>query len=173
MRGGVVALVGAVVLLAAVGVARANEPRELDDRALRHEMTANRLLRRYVERNGLPDVAESSFLSTVPPWDDHVVTLYYLDSHREIAFARAFILGQPDVTVYHHERTLSDDEVATLAPRARRHGSPADRAEASALRAEQAAGRVELAADRADRAAQRAEAIATKLESHFKQHLRK
>ena len=45
----------------------------------------------YVARNGMPDVAEWHFLADRPPWDDHEVTLYYLDARTKISFARASI----------------------------------------------------------------------------------
>src|SRR5581483_9402947 len=120
--------------------------RQLDDAELQSEMRINRLLAVYIERNGMPDVAERSFLADMPPWDDHQVTLYYLDRHKAIAFARAYILGWPSIAVEKSEHTLSG-------------------AEAAAERAEAAAARVEAAADAADRAAGRAESIVSKMET--------
>ena len=85
MRGGVIAWLTATVLLVGTAGVRADQPRQLDDAELQSEMRINRLLAVYIERNGMPDVAERSFLADMPPWDDHQVTLYYLDRHKAIA----------------------------------------------------------------------------------------
>src|SRR5207244_8210522 len=78
----------------------------------------NRALAAYVARNGMPDVAAWHFLADRPPWDDHEVTLDYLDARTEISFARASILGRPEIQLIRYQRTLSDEEAAALAPRA-------------------------------------------------------
>jgi hypothetical protein len=159
----------ATALLAGPIACWADQPRQLDDAELRSEMRMNRLLAAYIDRNGMPDLAERSFLADMPPWDDHQVTLYYLDRHKQISFARAYILGWPSIAVAKSEHTLSDAQVAALKPRARCRatvrGGALARAEAAAERAEAAAARVEAAADGADRAAARAESIVSKMES--------
>jgi hypothetical protein len=125
----------------------------------------------------------------VPPWDDHEVALYYLDKRQEIGFARAYVLGRPDVDLERYRRPLTDEQVAALAARARqrpldsppadrvapRGGAlgPAERSEESARRAEDAAMRVERAADAAENAADRAEAVTSRIEQSFHQSLRK
>jgi len=177
MRRGVAVWVGSAIVLGGVVVSGALAGRELTEEDLRAEMARNRTMAAYVARNGVPDIAESHFLSDRPPWDDHEVRLYYLDARKEIAFARAFILGRPDIQVIRNERPLTDEELAALAQRTRlRRGSglgPAERAEDAARRAEAAAGRVESAADSAEHAADRAEAMAGKMESAFQRALRK
>ena len=122
MRGGLVVVLGGMLLTWATGAA-AHEPRDLDDRELSHEIRINRALQQYVERNGYPDIAEARFLSDAPPWDDHEVAVYYLQAHKELGFARAYILGRPTIAKVRFERGLSDDEVSELAPRARRYGA--------------------------------------------------
>ncbi|HYR96326.1 MAG TPA: hypothetical protein VEM57_06280 [Candidatus Binatus sp.] len=190
------------MLLAGVAVAGARGERELTDDELRSEMSRNKALAAYVARNGEPDVAESHFLSDVPPWDDHEVTLYYFDARKEIGFARAYILGRPEVEIERYERPLSDEQIAALSTRGRpaRQATrpedvtkgarpedvtkgaraedlspmgPDERAEEAARRAENAAGRVELAAESAERAADRAEAVTSRMESDFHSSLRK
>src|SRR5438046_297946 len=104
MRRGVAAWTGCAVVLAGVAVASARGERALSDRELRTEMGKNRALAAYVARNGEPDVAESHFLADTPPWDDHEVTLYYLDTRKEIGFARAWVLGRPEVQMARYER---------------------------------------------------------------------
>ena len=119
MRRGVAVGMGCAMLLAGVAVASARGERELTDDELRSEMTRNSALAAYVARNGDPDVAESHFLADAPPWDDHEVTLYYLEARKEIAFARAWILGRPEIHLERYERPLSDEQVAALATRSR------------------------------------------------------
>jgi septal ring-binding cell division protein DamX len=169
------------MLLASVAVASARGERELTDEELRAEIARNKALAAYVARNGDPDIAETRFLSDTPPWDDHEVTLYYLDSRKEIGFARAWILGRPEVQLQRYERPLTDEQIAALASRARPRATttsmaalgPDERAEGAARRAEAAASRVEAAADTAERAADRAEAVSSKMESAFHRALRK
>jgi len=161
---------------------------DLSDEELRSEMSLNRALAAYVNRNGMPDVAETRFLADRPPWDDHEVALYYLDSRTEIRFARALILGRPDIQLVRFQRVLSEDDVEALAPRVRNRpadmGStdqPSDApAPTSAMRpaveqvpvepqpeqAEQTTDQSVVGpADRAEAAAARAEAAADRLEA--------
>jgi hypothetical protein len=179
MRREVVLGMSCAIVLAGAVAARALDERELGADELRTEMIRNHALAAYIERNGPPDLAESRFLSDEPPWDDHEVTLYYLDSRKEIAFTRAWILGWPEVHLAHYERPLTDEQVRALTSRARAHplevagGGPVERAELAAQRAEDAAGRVETAAGSAERAADRAEAVASKMEGAFHRALRK
>jgi hypothetical protein len=170
---------GCALLVAGASAALGRDARELTDDELRYEIDRNRALSSYVRRNGLPDLAESHFLADRPPWDDHEVTLYYVDERKEIGFTRASILGQPDIQIIRYERPLTDEQLAWLAshprmapkpaapsksaPPSRRLGA-AERAEESAARAESAAMRVEVAADRAERAADRTEAVVAKME---------
>jgi hypothetical protein len=171
------------MLLAAAGVASARAERELDDEELRAEMAMNHALAAYVARNGEPDMAEAHFLADTPPWDDHEVTLYYLDMRKEIGFARAYILGAPTIQIQRYERPLTDQQIAALSTRVRKRTSegvgpgagagPDARAEDAARRAEAAADKVDAAADAAERAADKAEAIGNKAESEFQRSLRK
>lgn len=179
-----------MTLLALGAPAAARPPYDLTMDELRFAMTQHASMASYVHRNGLPDLAVSRFLADKPPWDHHEVALYYFELHKEIDFARAYILGEPTIQLERYERRLSDAEIEQLRARAERfHASaaapppdalasaapmgPADRAEAAATRAEAAAGRVESAADAADRAADHAEAIAAKTEKSFHKRLKK
>jgi len=172
MRGRVVVLGAGVALLVGAVAAFACEGRELSAEELRSEATRNRELSAYLARNGLPDLAERRFLADAAPWDDHEVIVYYVRARKELAFARAWVLGRPEVHLIRYERALSDDQIATLRQRgnmepirmAAMHGSgPVARAQAAAERAEQAAARLEEMAHSAERAAGRAEAIALKM----------
>ena len=170
MGRGVVVWMGCAILLCGVAVGAARAEHELSDEQLRIELARNNTMAAYVQRNGMPDVAEHHALTDRPPWDDHEVTLYYLEKRKEIGFARAWILGRPEIHLVRYERALSDEQVAALATRARPRRTtdtmgPADRAEAAAQRAESAAGRVELAADAAERAADKAESVVAKMET--------
>src|SRR3989475_2368952 len=119
MLRGVAVGMGCALLFAGVVAAHARGDRELTDGELRAEMSRNSALAVYVKRNGLPDVAEAHFLADEPPWDDHEVTLYYLGARKEIGFARAFILGSPEVHMKRYVRPLTDEQVAALASRAK------------------------------------------------------
>ena len=44
-------------------------------------------------------------------------SLYYLDARTKISFARASILGRPEIQLVRYQGTLSDEEAAALAPR--------------------------------------------------------
>jgi len=202
MRRGVAVGMGCALVLAGVAAAQARGERELTNDELRAEMARNSALAVYVKRNGVPDVAEAHFLADEPPWDDHEVTLYYLDARKEVGFARAFILGSPEIHMKRYVRPLTDEQVAALASRAKARAKqapapdpaapgdppasaapagaeqmaglgPDERAERAAARAEDAAGRVEAAADSAERAADRAEAIAANAEHVFHRGVRK
>lgn len=114
MRRGVVCGVLTAVLVAGVAWANPYDGRLLTLQDLKAEANDNEELDAYMLRNGLPDVAESRVLSDRPPWDDHQVTLYYLGTRKEISFARALVLGKPNVAVTRYERDLSDADVAAL-----------------------------------------------------------
>jgi hypothetical protein len=174
MRRGVVVWTMGALLLAGVGLATADEPKDLNLAELRAAMSANRALADYIHRNGLPDVAARLPLATRPPWAKDQIALYYLDERTEIGFARAYILGNPDIQIERYEKGLTDAQVAELAPRAHRWNmGPVARAEDAASRAEAAAARVDAAAEVAERAADRAEAVVRKMEESFHRSLRK
>lgn len=169
----VMAVVGMVAIAGLAG-ADSRGARDLTEQELQGEMSRNRALAAYVGRNGLPDVAEIRPLATRPPWDDHEVALYYLDGRTEIGFARAWILGRPEVQIERYERPLTDEQIAVLATRAHlQRTDPTTRAEQAAERADAAMARIETAAGSAERAADRAEAIASKMETSFHRKLRK
>jgi hypothetical protein len=172
--GRVVTVVVALVALVSPALAEVGGAHDLTEQELQAEMGRNAALAAYIRRNGLPDVAEIRPLATRPPWDDHEVALYYIDGRTEIGFARAMILGRPDIEIERYERPLTDEQIAVLATRAHlERADPTMRAEQAADRAEAAAGSVETAAGSAERAADRAEAIASKMETSFHQRLRK
>ncbi len=176
MRGVVAGWMGVVMLLAGATAVSARGERELSDDEFRAEVAMNRALAAYVARNGDPDVAEAHFLADTPPWDDHEVTLYYLDMRKEIGFARAWVLGQPIVQIQRYERPLTDQQIAALSTRVHKRtaeSGPAERAEDAARRAEAAADRIDAATEAAEHAADTAEAIGKKAEGEFHRSLRK
>ena len=193
MRRGVAVGMGCALVLAGVAAAQARGERELTNDELRAEMARNSALAVYVKRNGVPDVAEAHFLADEPPWDDHEVTLYYLDARKEIGFARAWILGNPEIDIRRYERPLTDEQVAALASRVKARAKQAPAAPAAGAppgdppavpappgttsgaeqtaglgpdeRAERAAGRAEDAAGRLETAADSAEHAAERAEA--------
>jgi hypothetical protein len=178
-------VVGGVLggVLLAVAVAGAAEPRLLTRGDLDVETKANEELRMYVARNGLPDVAESRALADRGPWDDHEVVLYYLDMKKEVTFARAYMLGDPWVSIQRTDRELTDEDVAALsaqpslrnAPEPTPAGEPVQvaavepaqvtiTAEDVDFTSSDPADRAEAAAFRAEQAAGRVEEAATRTE---------
>ena len=164
----------AATLLVLAGTARATQGEELDREGLKKQATANKALARYIRDNGSPDVAELKPILDQPPWDNHEVTLYYLAMRKEISFARARVLGRPEVHIMRYERTLTDADIRVLRERRGRlaavivetplcTGSATERAECAAGRAEKAADRVDVAADRAEKAAVRTEAVVDRM----------
>lgn len=171
MRRWMVMWTAGAALLAIAGAAGASHDRLLDRAGLAAEASENSALRRYIKHNGMPDVAEVRGLMDQRPWEDHEVSIYYLDARKEICFARARILGRPSIQIERFERTLTDTDVAALRAHAGMlagssigcTGGAAERAECAASRAEAAAERVETAAVRTERAADRTEAIVEKM----------
>jgi len=177
MRGRSVVWVAVAVVVALAGAARASHEGMLDKAGLKKAVEENKSLARYIKYNGYPDMAELKPITDQPPWDDHEVTLYYLKSRKEISFARARVLGRPDVHEMRYERVLTDADIHTLSARAKLEtttaetvdvasactGNAATRAECSAGRAERAADRVDVAATRAEKAADRTEAVVEKM----------
>jgi hypothetical protein len=62
-------------------------------------------------------VAELKQVIDQAPWDNSEVTLYYLARRHEISFARARVLGKPEVHIMRYERTLTDSDVRGLSQR--------------------------------------------------------
>jgi hypothetical protein len=177
------------VLALAVTARASHQVGELDRDGLNEQAKRNRALARYMKYNGYPDMAEVKTIVDQPPWDDHEVTLYYLNRRKEISFARARVLGRPDVHQMRYERLMTDADIRAM----KSHGSrlaPAQAAPAAetttaptsgtttvtvaepspctgsaSTRAECAAGRAEHAAERIDVAAVRAEQAAERTEA--------
>jgi hypothetical protein len=193
MRGRMVVMGTAVAVALAASAGAAHEE-QLDRDGLNVRAKQNRALARYIKYNGYPDMAEVKVIADQPPWDDHEVTLYYFKHRKEISFARARVLGRPDVHSTRYERVLTDADIRAL----RAHGtgmaaastpaaaaadtvavseckgSAVARAECAAGRAEQAADRVEVAAVRAETAAEKTGAIVDKMGAHqARKHVRR
>jgi hypothetical protein len=166
----------AVAALALVSTAGASHDGMLDADALKEQAKQNKALARYLKYNGYPQLAEVRTIRDQAPWDDHEVTLYYLDSRKEISFARARVLGRPEVHLTRYERQLTDGDIRALKARpVAKAAAPSEatpttctgnatkRAECAAARAEKAADRVDAAAGRAETAADKTEAIVDKM----------
>ena len=89
----------------------------LDMTALKAQAKKNKALSRYLKMNGYPEVAEVKPVIDQAPWDNYEVTLYYLARHKEISFARARVLGQPEVHIMRYERTMTDADVRGISQR--------------------------------------------------------
>jgi hypothetical protein len=174
MRGRTVVWTAAAALLVLAGTGRAMQTEELDRDGLKKQAAENKALARYIRHNGSPDVAELKPILDQAPWDNHEVTLYYFATRKEISFARARVLGRPEVHITRYERTLTDADLRALRERRGRlaavvveaplcTGTASERAECAATRAERAADRVDVAAERAEKAADRTEAVVEKM----------
>ena len=183
MRGWLMSWTAVAIALALAGQARATvEQHDLDRDGLRSAAAENKALRRYLKYNGYPDVAEMKPILDQPPWDDHEVTLYYFKSRKEISFARARVLGRPEVYSTRYERVMTDADIRAMQSRpkvsvasASKHvdtsactGSASTRAACAADRAESAADRVDAAATRAEAAADRTEAVVEQMAARMK-----
>ena len=100
--------------LGVLGVTSIGRAENLDREALMKEARHNKALARYIKVNGLPDVAERLPIRDEPPWDNHQVVLDYLDLHKEVSFARARVLGAPEIHTRRYQRALTDADVARL-----------------------------------------------------------
>jgi hypothetical protein len=180
-------LTAVAITLALAGSARAAmvEQHELDADGLKKAAQENKALNRYLKHNGAPDVAEVKPILDQPPWDDHEVTLYYFKSRKEISFARARVLGRPEVYQKRYERVMTDADIRALQSRPKLvasaaskdtpskdpsacTGSASSRSACAADRAEAAADRVDAAAARAEAAADRTEAVVERMASRMK-----
>jgi len=183
MRGWLMSWTAVAIALALAGQARATvEQHDLDRDGLRSAAAENKALRRYLKYNGYPDVAEMKPILDQPPWDDHEVTLYYFKSRKEISFARARVLGRPEVYSTRYERVMTDADIRAMQSRPKVAvasaskqqdpsactGSASARAACAADRAESAADRVDAAATRAEAAADRTEAVVEQMAARMK-----
>ncbi len=188
MRRRMVVWTVAVALAALAGVARAGHEQDLGRSELQARVEENRALARFIKYNGMPDVAIVRPISDEPPWDDHEVAIYYFEQRKEVSFARARILGSPQVHLLRYQRQLSNADISALrthqmiageqvasatttkpttTPMATAEttcsGSASERAECAAARAENAADRIDAAAVKAESAADRTEAVVSKM----------
>src|SRR5258706_15659751 len=69
-------------------------PVALGPRALALAMEGNPEIAMYIERRGYPDWAEEIEVDSELPLDAHEIRLYYLRLDKEIAVARASLLGR-------------------------------------------------------------------------------
>ncbi|MBM4269849.1 MAG: hypothetical protein FJ144_25145 [Deltaproteobacteria bacterium] len=127
-------------------------------------MQTDGAIRKTVARIGLPDAAEIQRVENEAPWLDYEVRTYYRAYGQMYVFARAFILGNPQVSLLRHQGPIPEATLARM--------MPID-AEAEALRAEQAAAEAEAMADRAERRADAAERAADMLAADFPRRLQK
>lgn len=192
MRTGVRLLAAGLLAAGLVAVAGSAQaaPQVLSNDQLHEEMRKNRALRIHVKHRGYPDLAQRFPVDSDLPWDNYLVRLIYLGTKKEMGFSRAYHLGRPEIGLLRYRRRLSDAladqtrQYLATAPTATPATAPAadlggsdwtagERAEAAAARAEQAATRTEAGAAAAEQAAQRLEDTANRMDTAFKEKLRK
>lgn len=142
------------------------QPRPLSMRSFRDILRNDAAVRAVVQRIGMPYAAEIQQVRVVDPWYSWELRTYYPEYDRMYAFARAFILGVPEISLLRYEGPMPLDRLQVAV------ATPGD-AERAAQRAEQAAAEAEALADRAERDASRAEAIADQAGHDFKRTLLK
>ncbi len=147
-------------------------PMALGPRALAVEVDRNPEIADLIERRGYPDWAERVEVDSAPPLDSHEVRLFYLRLDLEIAFTRAFILGQPLAGVRKFDRPIAP----AMRERIERYylaQDPARRAELAAERAAEAAMHAERGAAMVVDAADRTTRVAEEMERSFHRRSRK
>ena len=119
-------------------------------------------IRATVARIGMPDAVEIQQVLVDLPWEDHEIRAYYRAYDRVYVFGRAFILGEPEVSMLRHEGPIPEVWLASR--------RPVD-VEARIRSAEEAAVRAEARAERAERIAEQAEQAAEALARDFPRRL--
>lgn len=141
-----------------------------------HQLRYNPELRTFVVRRGYPDWVEEVEVDSLLPLDSHELRLYYLRLDREVSFSRAFILGQPSMTLRLFDRPIPPamrtriEEAYLAKDPARRSEMAADRAMAAALQAERAAVATERLAVESEEFAARMERESEKRPVHRRRH---
>lgn len=150
--------------------------RPIGESEFQHQLRYNPELRTFVVRRGYPDWVEEVEVDSVLPLDSHEIRLYYLRLDREVGFTRAFILGQPCMTLRLFDRPIPaamrariEDAYLAKDP-ARRSEMAADRAMAAALQAERAAVATERLAVEAEEFSNRMERESEKRAPHRRRH---
>ena len=113
----------------------------------------------------MPDAVELQRVLVNDPWLGYEFRAYYREYDQMYVFGRAFILGNPEVTLLRHQGPIPESWLARRRP----VQTEAD----AARRADEAADRAEAIADRAERLADRAESIAYAMAADFPRQLRK
>jgi hypothetical protein len=124
-------------------------------------------MRDMVARMGMPDRVELQQVQVEGPWLSWELRVYYRAYDRMFAFGRAFILGNPEVSLPRYEGRIPA-RMWQQGPSGLMPG-----AEQSAYRAEQAALHAEALANRSEQLADRAEIAADRVSRDFDRRLRK
>lgn len=144
----------------------------LGEAAFAQRMRMSPELRSYVAMRGYPDWAEEVEVDSGLPLGSHELRVYYLRLDREVSFARAFILGRPQVSLRLFERPIAPADRVRI-EEAYLAKDPARRAELAAERAMVAAEHAERAADAVESLADKAEHFSAQVERDFHRRLRK
>jgi hypothetical protein len=146
--------------------------RPVGERGFEQHLRNNPELRTFVALRGYPDWVEEVEVDSELPLDSYELRLYYLRLDREVAFARAYILGRPRVSLRLFDRAIAPGDRARI-EEAYLAVDPARRAELAADRAMAAAERTERAAVAVERLAASAEQFSERMERDFHRRLRK
>jgi hypothetical protein len=145
-------------------------PKPLSMRSFKELLATDSALRAVVRRIGMPYAAEMQRVRTESPWYSWEVRTYYPNYDRMCAFARAFILNVPEVSLLRFEGKIPANRWRATAA-VQQAAYPGGDAEGAAARAERAAEEAERLADQATRFADQADAIADQADQSFKRSL--
>jgi hypothetical protein len=146
------------------------DPRPLSMRSFHDVLATDEAVRAVVRRIGMPDRVELQQVQVDWPWLAWELRAYYWQYGRVYAFARAFALDEPQISVLRYQGPIPEDKLAQISTVVARSDA-ADRAERDAERAERAAAEAEAKAEHADQLADRAEAISSQASDRFKSSL--
>lgn len=142
------------------------------ERGFEQHLRNNLELRTFVALRGYPDWVEEVEVDSELPLASCELRLYYLRLDREVAFAHAYILGRPRVSLRLFDRPIAPRDRARI-EEAYLAVDPARRAELAADHAMAAAERAERAAVAVERLAVSAEQFSERMERDFHRRLRK
>jgi hypothetical protein len=144
------------------------DPKPLSLESFNQIFQVDGAVRAAVARIGMPNYAEIQKVDVNDPWVNYELRTYYVEYNKMMVFSRAFILGNPNVSLLRHEGTIPADKLAMLTVgTVTTNGSASD----AARRAEDAAALAESEAERAEGYAANSESAADGLDRSFRASL--
>ena len=139
-------------------------PRLLTRSEFERHVQRDSAVRATVARLGMPDGAEMQQVLVDAPWLGWELRTYYRRYDKMFVYGRAFILGNPEVSMLRHQGPIPAEWLER---------QKTDPSTSAVQRAEQSAARAEAFADRIEGLAQRAEEASDQLAADFPRRLSK